>query len=424
MKILLTTRREVIEQRNPIAILDLAAYLRMFGNSVDCYYLDQLHNQKIQSKVYDVVGLSVLQALKENTPVKDAIYLKKKFRTEVVVGGKWTQTIRDAQKTFLISNGIKVCVGPGEQYFVNRDIDFKEYPSWDRRDFETLNDVRADIMSTRGCPYHCHFCHNTEKNLSFFSAERTADNIELLFQLGVKRIFFCDDIFTLRVSHMEGLYNALQQRNINIEKRNEFFTHVNHINQETIKWIKIYKPAQVNVGIESGDDRMLGLMGKGFDSKTALEKLKMLYEGIQLPIGTLFIIGFPGETEESLRNTLHFIKRIQSIGGGWVSYYQPVRGTEGYEMAISRDKRMKVGHRNTSITYVDPNLTKKILFKYNYMMMDFSQNGFLRRRLIYTLIDILPYWLLTRVRLVRQKKRLKDSINNYNILPRSHDHKS
>jgi radical SAM superfamily enzyme YgiQ (UPF0313 family) len=413
MNILLTTRREVAERRNPIAILDLGGYLRSFGHTVDCYYLDQLNGPPMHNNSYDLVGLSVLQALKENAPLKDAIYLKKRFGTEVVVGGKWTQTIREDEKPYLTNNGIRVCVGAGENYFINQEIDFKEYPSWDRVDFETLNDVRPDIMSTRGCPYHCYFCHNTEKKLSFFSAKRTVDNIELLFNLGAKNIFFCDDIFTLRASHMEDLYNELKRRNINIENRNEFFTHINDINTDTLKWIKAYKPSRVNIGIESGDDRMLGLMGKGFNSKIAFEKLKMLYDEIKLPIGTLFIIGFPGETEESLRNTLLFIQRIRPLAGSWVSYYQPVLGTKGYDMAKSRVKKMKSGSRNTSITYVDPNLTKKLLLTYHYRMMDCTQSHNLRKRLRYVLIKVLPYWLLAKVRVSRQNKRLKDLMNSY-----------
>jgi radical SAM superfamily enzyme YgiQ (UPF0313 family) len=413
MNILLTTRREVVERRNPIAILDLAAYLRGFGHTVDCYYLDQLNGRQMHNKSYDVVGLSVLQALKENTPLRDAISLKKIFDTEVVVGGKWTQTIRDNQKTHLTNNGIKICGGAGENYFINQEIDFKEYPSWDRVDFETLNDVRSDIMSTRGCPYHCHFCHNTEKRLSFFSAERTTDNIELLFKLGVNRIFFCDDIFTLRASHMEDLYNELKKRNINIENRNEFFTHINHINMNTLRWIKAYKPFRVNVGVESGDNRMLGLMGKGFGRETALEKISLLFDETHAPIGALFIIGFPGETEESLQNTLRFIQRVRPMAGSWVSYYQPVRGTKGYDMAMSRVRKMKPGCRNTSITYVDPNLTPKILLTYQYRMMDCTQNHNLRKRLIYVLIKVLPYWLSAKVRGSRQNKRLEGLMDSY-----------
>ena len=413
MRILLTTRRELDERRNPIALLDMAAYLRHFGHAVDCYYLDQLDSHHKSGPLYDVVGLSVLQTLNEHVPVSDALYLKKRYGTDVVVGGKWTQTTSESQRAMLAGHDIKVWTGPGERYFVDREIDFAAYPSWDRVDFETLNDVRADIMSARGCPYHCHFCHNTEKKLSFFSARRTADNIRLLFELGVQNIFFCDDIFTLRPSHMEALYHELKARAIDIEHRSEFFTHVKHINQGILRWIKIYNPYRISVGVESGDDAMLKLMGKGFDSETAFRNMKLLHDETGLTMGALFIIGFPGETEESLRRTLDFIKRIRPFAGSWVSYYQPVSGTKGYEMALERSGKITAGRRNTSMTYVDPNLSRRLLFKYHYMMMDFSEDNGLRKRLMYLLINMLPYGLLTLLRELRQKKRLRDLMSAY-----------
>lgn len=179
-----------------------------------------------------------------------------------------------------------------------------------------------------------------------------------------------------------------------------------------VKWIKVYKPFRASIRIESGDDRMLERMGKGFDSETAFQKIKTLFDETHVSIGALFIIGFPGETEESLQNTHRFIQRIRPFAGSWVSYYQPVRGTPGFELALRRDPGMKVGRRNTAITYIDPNLTQKLLFKYHYRMMDFSSNHSLRRRLIYTLIDILPHSLLAWVRGIRQKKRLKKMMAN------------
>jgi radical SAM superfamily enzyme YgiQ (UPF0313 family) len=407
MKILLTTRREKAEARNPIAILDLAAYARSFGHTVDCYYLDQIAAGKAPEERYDMIGLSVLQVLKEDQPLKDARYLKKRFGTEVVVGGKWTQTIPAEQKNRFDDSGLKVHVGPGEPFFTTAEIDYKTYPAWNRIDFVTLNDVRADVMSARGCPYRCNFCHNTENKLSFFDARRTADNIDLLFKLGASYISFVDDIFTLKPAHMEALYYELKERSIDIEHRNEFFTHVNQINEETIKWIKAYKPFNVSVGIESGDDRMLKLMGKGFDSKTAFEKVKMLRDETGANVGTLFIIGFPGETTGSLDNTLHFIERMRPFAGNWVSYYQPVPGTKGYDMALARGNTVKSSRRNMFITYVDPNLTARLLFTYNYMMMDYAGTNSFRKQLAYTLIKFLPLSILTKARYLRQRKRLK-----------------
>jgi radical SAM superfamily enzyme YgiQ (UPF0313 family) len=413
MNILLTTRREKAEQRNPIALLDLATYLRGFGHYVDCYYLDQLANQNGKTKSYDLVGVSVLQVLRDEVPLKDSVYLKKKFGTHTVVGGKWVQTLTQAQRDRFGNEGIEIYAGQGEKYFEGREIQFDSYPSWDRRDFETLQDVRAEVMSTRGCPYHCHFCHNTEKRLSFFSPRRTADNIQLLFDHQVKRVFICDDIFTLKASHMAALYEEMKRRNIPFEHRMEFFTHVNHLQGDILEWIKRFKPYQVNVGVESGDDRMLQAMGKGFDSRMAYERLKLLYEYIGVRIGTLFLIGFPGETEESLRNTLHFIERIRPFAGTWVSYYQPVPGTIGYEMAWERTKEVRQGRRNMSITYVDPNLSWRILFKYNYRMMDYSSPNHLRKKLIYRFIDFAPPFLLETWRTIRQRKRLKRYLDGY-----------
>ena len=65
LRILLTTRRETAEKRNPIALLDLAAYWRRYGHRVDCYYLDQLTRPLRADASYDLVGLSVLQVLRE-----------------------------------------------------------------------------------------------------------------------------------------------------------------------------------------------------------------------------------------------------------------------------------------------------------------------------------------------------------------------
>jgi radical SAM superfamily enzyme YgiQ (UPF0313 family) len=407
MNILLTTRREKAERRNPIAILDLAAYLRRFGHTVDSYYLDQVKELGDSANPYDIVGLSVLQVVKEDVPLRDAIHLRTRFRSRVVVGGKWTQTITEEQGAVFKEHGIEVYDGPGERYFVDRDIDFESYPSWDKADFETLQDIRTDMMSTRGCPYHCHFCHNTEKKISFFSAKRTVDNIELLFGLGVSRISLCDDIFTLKPSHMEAVFKEIESRGIPIQNRIEFFTHINHISTESIRWIRKFQPFRVSVGVESGDDRMLKLMGKGFDSETAYTKLRMLNDQTNIPVGTLFLIGFPGETEESLQNTLRFVRRIRPFSGCWVSYYQPVRGTKGYEMALAHTRKVKSGRRNTSITYVDPGLSEKILFNYNYMMMDYADEHSLRRWIMYMLIRMLPTRILEKVRSLRQRKRLR-----------------
>ncbi len=88
MKILLTSRREKNERRNPIALLDLAAFWRSLGHTVDCYYLDQLGGPISQGRSYDLAGLSVLQVIQEKTPLYDALWLQKKFKADDVAAGR------------------------------------------------------------------------------------------------------------------------------------------------------------------------------------------------------------------------------------------------------------------------------------------------------------------------------------------------
>lgn len=401
MKILLTARKDTFPSRNPIALLDLAQYLRSLRHSVDCYYISQLREGSVKGEHYDLVGLSVLQAIREEDPLKDAVWLKKIFNTKVVVGGKWTETITDDEKTNLQENGIDVCIGPGEIYFGSRAIDMDNYPSWNSIDFETLGETNQEVMSTRGCPYNCDFCHNTERRVSFFSAHRTVDNIELIFSRGQHMAFIVDDVFTLRPSHMEAIYKELKRRDIQIENRNRFFSHIRHINDKTLYWMKAYKPFTIYIGIESGDNRMLANLGKTFEGNEAFDKIKLLHEN-GLSVTALFMIGFPGENIESLGNTLAFIRRIKPlIAGIWVSYYQPVRGTKGYQKAVERGFKLRQGNLNTCITYVDPNLSKRILLAYRRLMYrevvrESVGNG-LVDRCKDMFFRVSPYWLTSRI---------------------------
>ena len=390
MKILLTTRRCGTEQRNPIAILDLAGYLRSRGHEVCCHYLNQITANTIPQKPYDFVGLSVLQVMDEHTPVHDAIHLKNRFAAHTVVGGKWTQTLTNKQRDALQIHDINIHEGPGEFYFDNSEIDYAAYPSWDSIDFATLDDVQYEVMSTRGCPFNCHFCHNTERRVSFFSAQRTVDNIELLFKLGMTEIFFVDDVFSLNPTHMSNIYLELMKRGIHIKDRCTFFAHVNCLNDNTLEWINRYKPKGVQIGVESGDNRMLKLMGKGFTREVAYDRIALLHKNGH-NVYALFLIGFPGETRESLESTYDFSQQTKPfVRDVWVSYYQPVKGTKGYNMAVERNADFGHAKRNIDIVYVDPNLSARTLTRYRYKIMDSYGKGRKMRRLIRNTIKRLP----------------------------------
>ena len=80
--------------------------------------------------------------------------------------------------------------------------------------------------------------------------------------------------------------------------------------------------------------------------------------------------GYPGETIETMEKTLAFIERLKPRlhSGLWVSYFQPCKGTTGYDQAMARNPAFGVA-RNEDITYVDPNLTRELLQEYRRKMM-------------------------------------------------------
>ncbi|MBW2397196.1 MAG: radical SAM protein [Deltaproteobacteria bacterium] len=378
-RVLLTTRRVEGETRNPLAILDLAPYIRRYsGRHVEAYYWEDLPDRS-----YDVVGLSILQHTASDDPIDDLVFLKQKYGgARIVVGGKWVDTLTEDERHSIREQGIDVCHGQGEPYFVpDRPIvDFDRYPAWDLRDLQTfmgwdsetqklIYRARPEVMSTRGRPFNCHFCHNTERKVKFFSSQRTVDNIELLLGQGCPEIWFQDDIFTLRPDRMVEIHELMEERGHSIKGRCKFFCHINYINDDTIKAMKLFDPLEIQIGVESGDTEMIHRLGKRFTAEKAFDNISdLLDEGLR--VYPLFLMGYPGETVETMEKTLRFIERLKPRlhKGVWVSYYQPCKGTTGYDQAMARNPAFGVA-RNEDITYVDPNLTRGLMQDYRARMM-------------------------------------------------------
>ncbi len=355
MNILLAQRRWRLGEsaNNPIALLDIAPVARGMGE-VDCHWLGEIP----RDKQYDMVGFSILMDYPE--AMQDVRRLRKRFRNaSIVVGGKWAQSLDAEREGMLRAMPVEVWKGPGEQYF-GKEVS-PDQPSWNPRDLFTLRVNKGGVMSARGCPYHCAFCNNTETKITRFSPKRTIDNVEALFDRKIKRVFFVDDVFTANANHMVGIYEEAQKRKVPLVGRNMFFTHVRHITDRAAKAMERLNPTCVQIGIESGDNGMLNAMQKGFTSDEALAAVQKLSEHVR-GVTALFLIGFPGETVQSLRATMAFARRAAPyITHVWVSLYQPIPGTVGYDLALEHGEIVGVGLPNTRIGYIDRNLTAAIL---------------------------------------------------------------
>lgn len=184
------------------------------------------------------------------------------------------------------------------------------------------------ILTSRGCPYRCIFCHNSWRGLPirFNSAERAISEIRHLIETyHIEALFFFDDdIF----AHKPRLKKICQ---LMIENKFDIFwacqSRVDDIDLETLRLMKEAGCRQIGFGFESGSQRILNILKK---DTTTVEQNKQAIElckkaGIT-PWGT-FMIGNPTETVEDVRMTQRFIKEsgIASIG---VHVTTPFPGTE------------------------------------------------------------------------------------------------
>ncbi len=367
MKILLTQHYESREPRTPIALLDLAAYGRSFGHDITVAYSDEMEDLSR----YDLVGYS---AIDFSHDIKASLEsLRRRCSKPIVLGGKAVNALLEEDRDFLRKLDIDTHRGDGERIFNgNNPIDFDIYPAWSPEDFRRLDKSPniVEAMSSRGCPYHCHFCNNTEPKVSCFNPERTAAHAKMLLcQFGRSRLFFVDDIFALRSDRMMTVLGACDCAGVDIRGKVCFFVHVNHLSEKILDAIDAIHPMEMQMGVESGDDEMLAAMGKTFYAQEAEDRLRELCRRGHRVV-CLFLMGFPGETKESLQRTVDFVNRNrQYMSGWWVSYYQPVPFTQGWKLACERLGHRVTGCRNDSISYLDPNLTELQLREARHAVM-------------------------------------------------------
>ena len=187
----------------------------------------------------------------------------------------------------------------------------------------------AAVMTSRGCPFRCTFCHNTWKEMPvrFHSLERIIEEIKLLIDnYGIEALwFFDDDIFSSK-ANLKKICEKMISEELNLIWGTS--ARVDTINYDIAKLAKQAGCKELMFGFESGSQRILDVLNK----KTTVEQNKKAIElcnklGI-MACGT-FMIGNPTETLEDIKLTQQFIKEnnkyLHDIG---VLSTTPYPGTE------------------------------------------------------------------------------------------------
>lgn len=188
------------------------------------------------------------------------------------------------------------------------------------------------IVTSRGCPYKCIFCRQIVMWKGKFrtrSAENILKEIKYLINLGVKNILFQADTFTVDKKVVIELCRKIIENNINI--RWACNTHISSIDEEMVKWMKKAGCWMIAAGIESGSQQVLDMMKKGTKIGQIRKVVKFIHDsGIE--VWGYFIIGLPGETKETIEQTIKFSLELPLDMANF-AVGAPYPGTEFYVMA-------------------------------------------------------------------------------------------
>jgi anaerobic magnesium-protoporphyrin IX monomethyl ester cyclase len=260
-------------------------------------------------------------------------------------------------KDSLINNGIAPVI---------KDIDNLPMPErkkfWGISEEERKNVDVSYINTIRGCPYKCTYCaspfHWDRKTTRLRSPESVIEemihlkehywhatkfdysasaNISEKDSLKIEDntlVYFVDDVFTVNKKRVKKLLRMMIDKKLDMRWKCE--ARADHLDDEICELMAEAGCERVKIGFESGSDRILSQVKKLETRDEMLEGAAMLRKA-GVPFSGYFMAGFPGETDEDVRQTIDFAKRVEADYYS-LSVLAPYYGTELY------DQLMENGH--------------------------------------------------------------------------------
>lgn len=200
------------------------------------------------------------------------------------------------------------------------------------------------VITTRGCPFGCEFCSNAVFGVSYRerSAKNIVDEVEQALALGYDYIHFADDIFTLKKSRVIEMCDEIRNRGLHFKW--ECLGRVDSIDLDIALAMKEAGCVRVFFGIESGNDSILNLMNKRITVDRARRGVTAAHHA-GLKTGAFFILGYPGETDDTVLSTIRFATSLPLDYLSFTLPY-PLPGTALHRRLQERVTREWNGHGN------------------------------------------------------------------------------
>jgi anaerobic magnesium-protoporphyrin IX monomethyl ester cyclase len=190
------------------------------------------------------------------------------------------------------------------------------------------------LVSSRGCVYWCDFCSTVRmfgRAYRMRSAKNVVDEMQFVHdKYGVEQVTFYDDAFTVDRDRVIEICDELHARKLHMIW--DCGTRVDMVDRELMKTMRDAGCIAVWLGVESGSEAILRAMNKSIKLAQTRLAYKTAHDVGLMTIANV-VLGFPGETEQTARETIRFVKELDPDDVGFY-VATPYPGTPMYEQVI------------------------------------------------------------------------------------------
>lgn len=313
----------------------------------------------------------------------------KKFKKNIFAIGPFATS---NPKTY-IDAGSKVIVGEPEMFFYNFNLSLNELnllpnlinnfknidinnlsiPGWEvifklyTPKFKFLgNKPAVNINASRGCPYSCfYYCVyplQQGRKLRLKDPDKLINEIKYLKEkLDVTNYVFRDPVFSIDKKHTILICKKLIDEKLNINICVE--THLKNIDEELANYLKLAGVKLIYVGIESSDDNVKKTNNRWSEENFKQIKKVNFLEKAGIKVKAMYIVGLPGDTNDTFEKTLEYAKKINSFYAQF-SVFTPYPGTPVYNEYKDKMHFQKFEEfTQWDLVFEHPNFTKKDIRK-------------------------------------------------------------
>ncbi|MDZ7697825.1 MAG: radical SAM protein [Deltaproteobacteria bacterium] len=169
------------------------------------------------------------------------------------------------------------------------------------------------VASSRGCPNNCTFCGSPRfwgRRVRFHSPAYFVEQLEMLYEKGVRFFYISDDTFTLKKDRVIEICKMILSRGLAISWA--AISRVNLVDQEILYWMRRAGCTQISYGVESGSEKIRRHLNKGISNRQIREAFSLTRK-MGILARAYFIYGSPEENWETIDETVQMIEDIQPL---------------------------------------------------------------------------------------------------------------